>query len=160
MKKEYWIIIGIVAVVLVMCGCAVGAAIILWPNPSVDLPPDEASTEYDLMLELGAVGLWQCVEGSDHMSAGSRVTFESAPGHTDLAYWVPDPNSGQSIEFEYYVKLENGYTFEMQQTRVSPGEQPYAFKFLIDALDEDKMEMYSIDDRRTRDNPAILRRVR
>jgi hypothetical protein len=166
MKREYLIAIGIVAVALVMCGCAAGAAFVLWPKSSAGPPGSEASGQYDRMLEYGAdecLGTWRCVSDGSEVKSGSTIEFVAENGHWS-AFWSTDPSSGKAIEFHFRLAEHDTFSsgkghLELVQAQIPQGSQGYVFRFHIDSQDG-QIDLYTDTDGYPYGTPAVLERVR
>jgi hypothetical protein len=145
MKKEYLIIIGIVTVVLVMCGCSAVGAFVLWPDPEPEIvtqqwPPGSngsktppsgqegpaytpdmpATPSEDVRVKELLDGKWQCETGSEHMSAGSVIEFKHS--ETTVGYAYLTPNGGTPLKLTWELQTIDGW-INVWQTDVPAGRQ-------------------------------------
>jgi hypothetical protein len=184
MKREYWIIIGIVTVVLAACGCAAVGAIVLWPNPEPQIvtqqwtpgsngsktpltdpqgpaysPNMPETPSEDVTVQELLVGVWQCVQGSEHMNAGSVIDFKYSVTQKGYAYLTESPNGGTPLQLSWDRGVGVAGLITIWQTEVPEGRQADRHLLHLKFPDTNTMLIYSTEDGHNANPPAVLNRM-
>lgn len=179
MKRQYLIVIAVLVVALLACGCAGMVALItFWPTPDPRAPEDWSPPEVPDVrsgrlvapdgpheqrndAELPAdpkdllPGVWVCAQGNSRIQYGSGFQFIATQGSAGTVYVTDDASSADWIEAEY----ELGSAGYLVITPVSYDLWPVSSSYAVEFADPNTMWVRSMESGDEGDSPAGFVRV-